>query len=85
VGLYKLGQLLRGAPSPRYFLYLVKRGERLEPYLREGRLAPEALHAPGGVTYQPVGEFAKLKDALRAQDDLRRRLVTGRLGAHTHP
>jgi hypothetical protein len=83
--LLKLGQRLPGTHPPRYFLYLVKRGESREPLLREGRLPAEALYGPG-VTYEPMGEFAKLDQALRATDELRRRhLATGRLGAPNSP
>ena len=82
--LLKLGQRLPGAPPPRYFLYLVKRGESQEPLLREGRLPAEVLYGPG-VTYEPVGEFARLDEALRATDRLRQKIFAQRLGAPSIP
>ncbi len=58
---------LRGPGEPRYFLYearLADGSARL--LLREGRMPPGALEAPG-VSYRELAGFARFKDAQRAQ------------------
>jgi hypothetical protein len=66
-GALALVKKLRGPGEPRYFLYearLADGSARL--LLREGRMPPEGLEAPG-VSYRELASFARFEDAQRAQ------------------